>query len=94
MTLKKILLTISVVLIVSATGIIGAGYWFFAYALPEVMQEVESEVDNQRRIDLYEEFQKEEQQRLKKEKSTHHARKHVKPLRPSRRRVVCEPRVK
>lgn len=50
--LKKFLLVMLTVCVVGTMGIAVAGYWFFAYALPDVMHEVEQELDTQRRIDL------------------------------------------
>ncbi|MBI5798349.1 MAG: hypothetical protein HZB10_00250 [Candidatus Yonathbacteria bacterium] len=50
--LKKFLLVALIVCAVGATGVAAAGYWFFAYALPEAMQNAEQEWDAQRMIDL------------------------------------------
>ena len=51
-TLKKFLITVLVICFIGVAAIAGTGYWFFAYALPEVMQSAEQEWDAQRRIDL------------------------------------------
>lgn len=50
--MKKFLLATLIVCVIGTTGIAATGYWFFTYALPEVMQEVEQELDTQRMIDL------------------------------------------
>lgn len=50
--LKKFFLIVLTVSVVGTMGIAATGYWFFAYALPEVMHEAEIELDAQRRIDI------------------------------------------
>lgn len=50
--LKKFLTVVLVTCFIGVAGVAGAGYWFFAHALPEVMQEAEREWDAQRMIDL------------------------------------------